>query len=124
VQKGLAGVQVQLEIQLAASQLAQEQVVPQTHCTNIRYCSRQYEHHSQFRINNFIPTNTKATELHADFLEANTKVIRKCHRLVSLEPSAVSMRCTTRSRLYRYHVLRDCLIKATAAHRFLGLWRR
>ena len=41
-QKGLAGAQVLLEIQLAALQRAQEQVVPRAHCTNIslQYCSR------------------------------------------------------------------------------------
>jgi len=42
VRRGFAGARVLLEIQLAASQLAQEQVVPQAHYTNIspRYCSR------------------------------------------------------------------------------------
>jgi hypothetical protein len=42
VRRGLAEAQVLLEIQLAASQLAQELVVPQAHCTNIslQNCSR------------------------------------------------------------------------------------
>ena len=122
MRRELGGAQVLLEIQLAASQLAQEQVVQQTRYTNIspQACSGQYEGHSQFSIYDFIAPNAEATELHADFLEARTKVIRKRNRLVSLEP--VPMCCTTRSGMYGCHVLRDCLTKA--ADRFLGLRRR
>jgi hypothetical protein len=42
VRRGLAEAQVLLEIQLAVSQLVQELVGPQAHCTNIslQYCSR------------------------------------------------------------------------------------
>jgi hypothetical protein len=41
-----------------------------------RYVVTRQNDHSRFGIDNLIATNTKATELHADLLEAGAKVIR------------------------------------------------
>jgi hypothetical protein len=41
-----------------------------------RYVVTRLKDYSRFGIDNLIPANTEATELHADFLEAGAKVIR------------------------------------------------
>lgn len=41
-----------------------------------RYVFTRQKNYSRFGIDDFIATNTKATKLHADLLEAGAKVIR------------------------------------------------
>jgi hypothetical protein len=76
---GLAGAQVLLEIRLAVLPQVQEQVTLWAHWIE-EYgpgtWSPEKRDYSRFGVNDLITANTEATELHADFFETGTKVIR------------------------------------------------
>ena len=75
----LAGARVPREIRWAVLLLVQEQVELRAHWTEgygLATWSLEQKCHSRFSVDNLIAANAEATKLHADLLEAGTKVIR------------------------------------------------